>query len=65
MEFNNVIFVRVRVTNFWGKAIIITYSECAFVALVMRNALRVRRVLLSFVVYLAVQYFLHIISARA
>jgi hypothetical protein len=45
-----------------GNAISITYSECVFVALRIQHAVRMRRIILSFVVYLAVPYFPHIFS---
>jgi len=37
-----------------GKAIIITYLECVFIALVIHHAMRTRRVILSSVACLAV-----------
>jgi len=40
-----------------GKAIIITYSQCVSVALVIQYAKRMRRIELSSVAYLALQYF--------
>jgi hypothetical protein len=40
-----------------GKAISITYSECVSVALVIQNAKRMRRIILSSVACLAVPYF--------
>ena len=40
-----------------GKAIIITYSECVSVALVIQHAKRMRRVVLSFVPCRAIPYF--------
>jgi hypothetical protein len=39
-----------------GKAVIITYSECVSVALVIRHAKRMRRIILSSVARLAVPY---------
>ena len=44
-----------------GKAISITYSECVFVALVIRLANRVSRIILSSLSCLAL-IFLHIVS---
>jgi hypothetical protein len=43
-----------------GKAISITYSECLSVALIIRHAKRMRRVMLSSVVCLGLSYFFHI-----
>jgi len=40
-----------------GKAISIAYSECVFVALCIQYAVRMRRIILSSVASLAVQYF--------
>ena len=40
-----------------GKAVSITYSESVFVALDIQHAMRIRRVILSFVAYLTLQYF--------
>jgi hypothetical protein len=40
-----------------GKAVGITYSECVFVALVIRHAKRMHRIILSSVACLAVPYF--------
>jgi len=40
-----------------GKAINITYSECVFVAVVFRYAMRMRPIILSSVACLAVPYF--------
>ena len=40
-----------------GRAIIIKYSECVFVALVIQHSKRMRHIILSSVVCLAVQYF--------
>jgi hypothetical protein len=40
-----------------GKAISVTYSECVFVSLTIHHAKRMRSVLLSSVVCLAVPYF--------
>jgi len=45
-----------------GKAISITYSECVSVALVIRRAKGMRRVIFSPVACPAVQYFVHIFS---
>jgi len=42
-----------------GKAIIITYSECVSVALVMQHAKRMRNILLSHVASPTLQYFPH------
>jgi len=39
-----------------GEAISVTYSECVFVALVIRVAMRMRRIMLLPVACLAVQY---------
>jgi len=39
-----------------GKALIITYSECVSVTLVMQHAVRMCRIVLSSVAYLAVPY---------
>ena len=44
--------------NFWfGKAVIITYSECVFVALGSQHAMRIRSIILSSVTCLATPYF--------
>ena len=40
-----------------GKARSITYSECGFVALIIRHATRMRRIILSSVACLAIPYF--------
>jgi len=40
-----------------GKAVCITYSECVSVALVIQHAMRMRRIIFSSVVCLAVPYF--------
>ena len=40
-----------------GKAISIISSECVFIALVTQNAMRIRRIILSSVVCLALPYF--------
>jgi hypothetical protein len=54
----NVILRRVRVTVFAvRKAISITYYECVSVALVIQQAKRMRRIILSYVACLAVPYF--------
>jgi hypothetical protein len=42
-----------------GEAISITHSECRSVALAIQHAKRMRRIILSSVVYLALQYFSH------
>jgi hypothetical protein len=39
-----------------GTATSITYSECVFVALLIQNAKRMRRILLSSVAYLVLLY---------
>jgi hypothetical protein len=39
-----------------GEAISVTYSECVSVALVIRDAMRMRRIMLLPVVCLALQY---------
>jgi hypothetical protein len=39
-----------------------TYSECVFVALGIQPAMRIRHIILSFVVCLAVQYFSTLLS---
>ena len=39
------------------KAIIVSCSECVFVALVIQHAKRMHRIVLSYVMYLCVQYF--------
>jgi hypothetical protein len=44
-----------------GKATSITYSDFAFLALVIQHAMRMRRIVLSSVTYPAVQFFFHII----
>ena len=44
------------------KEIIITYSECVSVTLATQHAKRMRRIILSRVVSLALPYFFHIIS---
>jgi hypothetical protein len=48
-----------------GKAINITYSECVFVALVIRCALRMHPIILSSVACLAVPYFCRLSHKRA
>jgi hypothetical protein len=54
----NVILMRVRVTfAAVEKGICITYSECVSVALVIKHAKRMRRIILSSVACLTVQYF--------
>jgi hypothetical protein len=54
----NITLKRVRLANFChGKTIIITYSDCVFVALVVRHAKRLRRAILSSVASPALQYF--------
>jgi len=45
-----------------GKAISITYSECAFVTLGIHHAKPMRRIILSFVACLALQYFFSTLS---
>jgi hypothetical protein len=40
-----------------GKATVITYSECVFVAKVIQHATRMRRIILSSVVCLALPYY--------
>jgi hypothetical protein len=40
-----------------GKAIIITYYECVFVALFIQHVMRLRRIILLCVVRATVQYF--------
>jgi hypothetical protein len=40
-----------------GKIVSIAYSECVFVALVIKHAKHMRHIILSSVAYLAVQYF--------
>jgi len=42
-----------------GKTVNNTYSECVFVTLVIQNAMRMRRIMLSSVACMAVQYFPH------
>jgi hypothetical protein len=51
--------IEVRLRNHYlrGKAIIITYSECVFVALVMQHAKLTRIIILSSVACLAVPYY--------
>jgi len=44
------------------KTIIITYSECIPLALVIQHAMRTHHIILSSVACLALPYFLHIIS---
>jgi len=48
-----------------GKAIIITYSECVFVALVIQHVKCTRRIMLSSVAYLAVSYFSTLFHRRS
>jgi len=45
-----------------GKAVNITYCECVSVALRIHHVKRMRRTILSFVAYLDLPYFFHIIS---
>jgi hypothetical protein len=53
----NVTLRRVRVNYFYrGKVISITYSECVSVALVIRHAKRMRRIILSSVACLDLPY---------
>jgi hypothetical protein len=42
-----------------GKAKIVTHSECVSVALVIQHAMRMRRIVLSFVARLVLPYFPH------
>ena len=44
------------------EAISMTYSECVSVASVSQHAKRIRRIIFETVTYLALSYFLHIIS---
>jgi hypothetical protein len=41
---------------YFGKAIIITYSECVSVALFIQHAKRMRRIIMSYVACLDLQY---------
>ena len=47
-----------------GKAISISYSECVSVALVIQHAVRMRRIILWSVAYLALPYFSTLIHKR-
>ena len=53
----NVTLRRVRVSCCHGKAIIIAYSECVSVALVIQHAMCMCRVILFYVACLALPYF--------
>jgi hypothetical protein len=56
--------VRSRNNFYRGRTLSTTYSECVSVALVMQHAKRTRRILLSYVACVAVQYFSTLFSIR-
>ena len=56
---------RSRYHSYSGKAISITYNECVFVALVIRHAKGMRRIILSSVACPGVPNFFHIVSKTA
>jgi hypothetical protein len=48
---------RTNIYRWYGKVFNITYSECAFVALVIQQVIRIRTIILLFLVYLVLPQF--------